>query len=207
MVAHLQSMWRQRLAQTCNTAIRRLIPSPSFASASHQHARALSSSSSPSSTSASTPSDAPFYKYITPATLLEGVPKPVERALSIDNANAQERKQAEKQTRIRKFGLRPGDTGSTPVQGKNGNAFGPFYFIIRPSFHIFHVLFTYIVACLQVRIDHIKEHCQNNRQDKPSKRAYTRLLTRRRDLLKYLRRKDFAAYQNTLKELNITGFT
>jgi hypothetical protein len=48
---------------------------------------------------------------------LEGKPASVERALSIDNADARERKQAEKHARIGQFGVRPGDTGSTPVQG------------------------------------------------------------------------------------------
>ena len=63
------------------------------------------------------------------------------------------------------------------------------------------------MACLTVRIDHMKAHCAENRQDKAARRAYTMLLTRRRNLLQYLRRKDFQAYQNTLKELKITGFT
>lgn len=50
--------------------------------------------------------------------MLEGRPLAVERALSIENADAKERKQAEKQARIGQFGVRPGDTGSTPVQGQ-----------------------------------------------------------------------------------------
>lgn len=58
-----------------------------------------------------------LYKYLTPASLLEGKPPAVARALAIENADAKERKQAEKQARIGQFGVRPGDTGSTPVQG------------------------------------------------------------------------------------------
>lgn len=94
------------------------------------------------------------------------------------------------------------------------------------------------MACLTVRIEHMKAHCAANKQvsdkkgrqvpwglgpqaltptqppfahsisqDKAAKRAYTMLLTRRRDLLQYLRRKDFAAYIRTLEELGITGFS
>lgn len=62
------------------------------------------------------------------------------------------------------------------------------------------------VACLTVRVEHMKAHCAGNKQDKAAKRAYTMLLTRRRKLLQYLRRKDFAAYTRTLEELKITGF-
>lgn len=62
------------------------------------------------------------------------------------------------------------------------------------------------VACLSVRIQHIKEHVANNRQDKAARRAYDQLLSQRRKLLLYLRRKDFLAYRRTLKELGITGF-
>lgn len=63
------------------------------------------------------------------------------------------------------------------------------------------------MACLTVRIEHMKQHCAANKQDKAAKRAYTMLLTRRRNLLHYLRRKDFEAYTRTLNELNITGFS
>jgi small subunit ribosomal protein S15 len=107
------------------------------------------------------------------------VPQPVERALAIENADATERKQVAKQQRIEQFGLRPGDTGSTPVQ----------------------------VACLTVRIEAMKEHCAAHRQDKASQRAYVALMTKRRNLLQYLRRKDFAAYQHTIKTLELKGFT
>jgi small subunit ribosomal protein S15 len=63
------------------------------------------------------------------------------------------------------------------------------------------------VACLTVRIEAMRAHCQANKQDKAAKRAFTTLLTRRRNLLQYLRRKDFEAYARTLAELRITGFS
>jgi len=59
---------------------------------------------------------------------------------------------------------------------------------------------------MTVRIDHMKRHVEENRQDKAARRAYNQLLSRRRTLLKYLRRKDFAAYRNTLKQVGIKGF-
>lgn len=164
-------MWRQRLVQ--------LARQPSLSSTTTPTACRVLSSSAASSESSSASPAAPLYKYLTPASLLQTAPEPVERALNIDNADAPERKQAEKQLGIEKFGLRPGDTGSTPVQ----------------------------VACLTVRIQHVKEHCAANRQDKAARRGFTALLTRRRNLMQYLRRKDFGAYQNVIKELNLTGFT
>lgn len=63
------------------------------------------------------------------------------------------------------------------------------------------------VACLTVRIEAMRAHCAANKQDKAAKRAFTTLLTRRRNLLQYLRRKDFEAYTRTLAELKITGFS
>jgi small subunit ribosomal protein S15 len=166
-------MWRQRLVQL----VRQSTPS-SLPSTTTPTCRLVSSSAAPSDSSSSSTAT-PLYKYLTPASLVQSAPEPVERALNIDNADAPERKQAEKQIGIEKFGVRPGDTGSTPVQ----------------------------VACLTVRIQHVKEHCAANRQDKAARRGYTALLTRRRNLMQYLRRKDFGAYQNVIKELNLTGFS
>ncbi|KAM3576644.1 hypothetical protein VYU27_001447 [Nannochloropsis oceanica] len=165
-------MWRQRLLYSVRLSSPSSLPPPASPTC-----RPLSSSAAPSDSFSSIAT--PLYKYLTPASLLQSVPEPVERALNIDNADAPERKQAEKQLGIEKFGVRPGDTGSTSVQ----------------------------VACLTIRIQHIKDHCATNRQDKAARRGYTSLLTRRRNLMQYLRRKDFGAYQHVIKELNLTGFT
>jgi len=165
-------MWRQRVVQLVRQSSTSSLPSTTTPTC-----RLLSSSAAPSDSSSATAM--PLYKYLTPAGLVQSAPEPVERALNIDNADAPERKQAEKQLGIEKFGVRPGDTGSTPVQ----------------------------VACLTVRIQHVKEHCATYRQDKAARRGYTALLTRRRNLMSYLRRKDFGAYQNVIKELNLTGFS
>lgn len=166
------AMWRQRVAQLVRQSLPATVHTSSSSTTAVTQARRLSTAPPPGG-------EAPLYKYLTPASLLQGVPAPVERALSVENADAAERKQAEKQQGIQQFGLRPGDTGSTPVQ----------------------------VACLTVRIQHVKEHCAANKQDKAARRGYTALLTRRRKLLQYLRRKDFAAYQNTIKTLDLQGFT
>ncbi|EWM25760.1 30s ribosomal protein s15 [Nannochloropsis gaditana] len=166
-------MWRQQLASLAR------LPSSSISSCKNGPTNRLLASSAASSEPLSPPSKSPSYKYLIPGSLLQDAPNPVQRALSIENADAPERKQAEKQEFIEKFGVRPGDTGSTSVQ----------------------------VACLTVRIKHVKDHCNANKQDKAARRGYTALLTRRRTLMKYLRRKDFASYQNVIKELGLTGFT
>lgn len=63
------------------------------------------------------------------------------------------------------------------------------------------------VACLTVRIRAIEQHLASNKQDKFTKRGYTGLMTRRRRLMAYLRRKDFRAYRNIIEVLGLKGFS
>ena len=105
-------MWRQLAKTCCATAAHRPLPTAGRVALS-----TAASSSSGGAAASSSPSSSSSYKYLIPQELVAEAPEPVERALSVDNMNAPERKQAAKQTRIQQFGLRPGDTGSTPVQG------------------------------------------------------------------------------------------
>lgn len=121
----------RRLAHSSCGALARRPPTASFAPAAAATATAgprasaaaaaaplsTSASASPTPTTPPTAAAEPLYKYLTPASMLEGRPPAVARALAIHNADAGEKKQAAKQARIAQFGLRPGDTGSTPVQG------------------------------------------------------------------------------------------
>lgn len=104
----------RRLAQSCGGSVARRAAAAAAAPTSAPAAAPLSTSTAASASNAGAEN---LYKYLTPASLLEGKPPSVARALAIENADAKERKQAEKQARIGQFGVRPGDTGSTPVQG------------------------------------------------------------------------------------------
>lgn len=80
-----------------------------------------SSTSAPASSDGGAPSSSadlkPKYRYFIPDDVIGGAPEIVRRAMSLDTANAMEIKQAEKMGYVRMLGLRPGDTGSTAVQG------------------------------------------------------------------------------------------
>ena len=59
------------------------------------------------------------------------------------------------------------------------------------------------VAVLTVRIDALRDHLALHPKDKHSRRGLDGLVSRRRKLLKYLERKDFDSYANTVKSLNL----
>lgn len=83
--------------------------------------RPSSTSAAPTSSAGGAPSSAadlkPKYRYFIPDDVIGDAPEMVRRAMSLDTANAMEIKQAEKMGYVRMLGLRPGDTGSTAVQG------------------------------------------------------------------------------------------
>ena len=68
-----------------------------------------------------------------------------------------------------------GDTGSTEVQ----------------------------VALLTARIESLTGHMKDNAKDFHSRRGLLKMVSRRRKLLDYLKRKDSAAYQNLISTLNL----
>jgi small subunit ribosomal protein S15 len=143
--------------------------------------RALSSTSAEASAAAdgggSSSSSSPAFQ----APLRFGVPadtemsEAVRRVLSLDNASRAELVQARVARAIEAFQERRGDTGSSAVQ----------------------------VAALTVRIEALKEHMAKHRKDNSSKRGLDALNNKRRKILKYMKRKDFEAFRDTVRLLNL----
>ena len=82
---------------------------------------------------------------------------------------------ADKQAIIEKFQKAEGDTGSPEVQ----------------------------VALLTERITYLTEHFKTHKKDHASRRGLLKLVGQRRRLLKYLKNKDVARYQATIKALGL----
>ncbi len=83
--------------------------------------------------------------------------------------------QAEKQDVIKKFATTKDDTGSPEVQ----------------------------VALLTSRINHLTKHFEEHAKDHHSRRGLLILVGRRRRLLDYLKKRDFARYDTLIKKLGI----
>lgn len=81
----------------------------------------------------------------------------------------------DRQEVIKKFGRSATDTGSSEVQ----------------------------VALLTARINDLNVHFKSHKQDKHSRRGLLALVTKRRNLLDYLKRKDLAKYQSLVLELGL----
>ncbi len=81
----------------------------------------------------------------------------------------------EKAKLITEYGTKPGDTGSPEVQ----------------------------VAILTHRIKTLTEHFKTNKKDNHSRRGLLAMVTKRRRLLDYLKKKDDARYQDLIKRLEL----
>ena len=83
---------------------------------------------------------------------------------------------AEDKTRlIQEYATKAGDTGSTEVQ----------------------------VAILTTRISALTEHFKTHAKDNHSRRGLLKLVSQRRQLLDYIKRKDEARYKELIERLNI----
>ncbi len=80
-----------------------------------------------------------------------------------------------KQELIKEFATHEGDTGSPEVQ----------------------------VAILTERINNLTEHFKVHRKDNHSRRGLLKLVSQRRKLLDYLKRKDFDRYQKLIERLGL----
>ncbi|OAQ20493.1 30S ribosomal protein S15 [Thermosulfurimonas dismutans] len=78
---------------------------------------------------------------------------------------------------IKKFQRHEGDTGSPEVQ----------------------------IALLTARLKQLEEHFKVHKKDHHSRRGLLKLVGRRRKLLNYLRRTDFARYRKLVQELGLRG--
>jgi small subunit ribosomal protein S15 len=81
----------------------------------------------------------------------------------------------DKQDTIKKFALKVDDTGSPEVQ----------------------------VALLTARINHLTQHFIGHKNDHHSRRGLLILVGRRRRLLDYVKKNDFARYDTLIKKLGI----
>ncbi len=59
------------------------------------------------------------------------------------------------------------------------------------------------IALITARIAYLTDHFKDNVKDHHSRRGLLRLVSRRRKLLDYLKRKNEASYQNLIKRLEI----
>ncbi len=76
---------------------------------------------------------------------------------------------------IRKFARHEGDTGSPEVQ----------------------------VALLTARINHLSEHFKTHHKDHHSRRGLLKMVGARRNLLNYLKAKDFNRYRTLIEQLGL----
>jgi len=81
----------------------------------------------------------------------------------------------QKQTIIQEYKLHEKDTGSPEVQ----------------------------IALLTERIEYLNNHFQNHKKDHHSRRGLLKMVSRRRRLLDYIRKKDEGRYQALIKRLGI----
>ena len=76
---------------------------------------------------------------------------------------------------INEYAVKPGDTGSPEVQ----------------------------IAILSERIANLTEHFKSNKKDNHSRRGLLAMVTQRRRLLDYVKKKDEARYQDLIKRLGL----
>ncbi len=81
----------------------------------------------------------------------------------------------DKQSIIKKFAKKKGDTGSAEVQ----------------------------IAILTAKIENLKEHLGEHKKDNHSRRGIMMMVAKRRKMLSYLKRKDAAKYDEVIKALEI----
>ena len=81
----------------------------------------------------------------------------------------------EAQEVIKKFGKNDKDTGSTEVQ----------------------------VALLTRRIQDLQKHFENHKKDNHSRTGLLQIVSDRKKLLEYLKKKDLTSYQKLIKDLNL----
>jgi small subunit ribosomal protein S15 len=81
----------------------------------------------------------------------------------------------QKQEIAKKYGKSENDTGSTKVQ----------------------------IALLTARITYLTDHFKEHKHDHHSRRGLMKLVGSRRDLLKYLKRKDIETYRDFIKEMGL----
>jgi small subunit ribosomal protein S15 len=104
-----------------------------------------------------------------------GLPEQLGRKLRITKGHTMSITPERKAELIQKFAAKAGDTGSPEVQ----------------------------VAILTERITNLTEHFKDHKKDNHSRRGLLKMVSQRRSLLDYVKRKDVERYQKLITELGI----
>lgn len=122
-------------------------------------------------------SDAPSIDLSTPTinNFKQDVDVDILPAFSIATASNMEVVQHKKSLAVAKFKAHHTDTGSAPVQ----------------------------IAVMTEKILNLAKHAIAHKKDKHSIRGYQILLARRKKMMKYLKRKDFELFKETVSELGL----
>lgn len=59
------------------------------------------------------------------------------------------------------------------------------------------------ISILTTRIKNLTEHMQQHKKDFHSRRGLLGMVSKRKKLIKYLKRQNFTAYQSTIKDLGL----
>ena len=59
------------------------------------------------------------------------------------------------------------------------------------------------IALLTIRINSLTEHFKKNKKDNHSRKGMIKLISRRRRLILYLKKKDLKRYEEIIKKLNL----
>lgn len=61
------------------------------------------------------------------------------------------------------------------------------------------------IALLTARINYLTEHLKVHKHDYHTRFGLTNMVSQRRKLMRYLKRKDFQRYQSLIKQLDVRG--
>eukprot|EP01098_Paradermamoeba_levis_P013747 TRINITY_DN633_c0_g2_i1.p1 TRINITY_DN633_c0_g2~~TRINITY_DN633_c0_g2_i1.p1 ORF type:complete len:489 (+),score=172.63 TRINITY_DN633_c0_g2_i1:26-1468(+) len=106
---------------------------------------------------------------------LQNLPDNVRRLMSFHNATIKEIRAHRNQNYIDKFGRKPGDSGSPEIQ----------------------------ICSLTQRIRQLTDHLKKNVKDRANGRNLSRLVERRKQLMRYLKARRPVAYYTVLKEIGL----
>lgn len=116
------------------------------------------------------------YRFGIKPYMVQSLPQPIKQMLSYVNANSKEVLNQRKANWVSSFGKHEADSGSASVQ----------------------------VCILTERIKNLTDHMRLNHKDMRSRRGLEFLVHRRRKMMWYLRRQDFALYNQVLEKLSLS---
>jgi len=106
---------------------------------------------------------------------MEGHSPKLKQLLSMQNANEREILRFRKEKAVERFGKKPSDTGSSGVQ----------------------------VAVMTLKIRSLSDHMKKHPQDIQSNRGLSLLISKRKKMMKYLKRHDPKCYWHVLQKYNL----